>query len=83
MKNKGYLQDTGSFKIYFYALDSVGGSTTYPIARQESGLVLQQSSFSVGSITSFALTAVDTSEIQKFTTYQVTINPGNSIPNES
>jgi hypothetical protein len=66
VKNKGWVQQTDSFGIILYAKD---GSNYYPIAKKMLGIVLQESQFSMGAITSLKIAAAPapdgTAEIQK------------------
>ena len=59
-----------------YAVES---GVEYAIAQMSTGLILPEGQFTNGIIKSLAIDAVTTKEIQKKTTYRVTILPGNSI----
>jgi hypothetical protein len=66
IKNKGYVQATGTFGIVLYATD---GTNFYPIAKKGLGISLPESQFSMGSILSLLIAAAPapdgTTEIQK------------------
>jgi len=63
-----------------YAFDSGG---EYAIAQMSTGLTIPEYQFTSGEIQSLAIAAVTTREIQKQTTYKVTILPSNSISTTS
>lgn len=61
--NKGVVKQTATFSVYLYALDSTL-TIAYPIAKQEANIFLYQQDFSIGSVTSLFVTAIDTYTIQ-------------------
>ncbi len=63
-----------------YAFD---GNGEYPIAQMSNGLTIPEYQFTSGEIQSLAIAAVTTKEIQKQTTYKVTILPSNSMSTTS
>lgn len=62
MKNKGWVMDTSSFSVYFWAIDPTD-SQAYPIAKAESGIFFQASDFTPGTITTLKVIPVETTEV--------------------
>jgi hypothetical protein len=58
MMNKDCVKQTETFAVYLWALDPTH-TTAYPIAKKEFGIYLYEADFSVGSVISLFVTAVD------------------------
>lgn len=70
MRNKDNVRITESFGIYLWSIDHETG-IAYKIAMKDWGNYLYETDFSVGSVISLFVTAVDTYTIQRHSRYSV------------
>ena len=68
--------------VYLWAL-STDHTQAYPIAKLENGIYLYEADFSVGSVISLFVNALDSYTIQTFTRYAVQFKTVDPIPNSS
>jgi hypothetical protein len=82
MRNKDVVRQTESFAVYLWTRD-VSTGLVHKIAKKEDNIFLYETDFSVGSVVSLFVTAVDTYIIRRSTRYNVQFKTVDSIPNNS
>ncbi len=63
------VRQTESFAVYLWTIDTDG--SVHKVAKKEDNIFLYETDFSVGSVVSLFVTAVDTYIIRRFTKYAV------------
>ena len=81
MRNKDIVRQTESFALYLWTIDTDG--SVHKVAKKEDNIFLYETDFSVGSVVSLFVTAVDTYIIRRFTKYAVQFKTVDPIPNNS
>jgi hypothetical protein len=59
MRNKDTVRQTQSFAVYLWSIDPLTG-LAHKVAKKEDNIFLYDTDFSVGSVVSLFVTAVDT-----------------------